>query len=71
MKIEIKKNSDGTFSLFVDGKFMSSGRLSEMIKLAEAAETKEKIVCPVCGKEMDETYRGNQYCYECERKLKN
>ena len=67
MITEIKRNSDGTFSLFVDGNIISSGKFSEIIKMAE---TKEKIVCPVCGKEMDETYRGNQYCYECERKMR-
>lgn len=52
MITEIKRNSDGTFSLFVDGNIISSGKFSEIIKMAE---TKEKIVCPVCGKEMDET----------------
>ena len=32
---------------------------------------KEKIVhiCPVCGKEMNETYLGRDYCDECARKL--
>lgn len=26
--------------------------------------------CPICGKEMDETYHGRQYCKDCENKLK-
>ena len=30
----------------------------------------EKIVCPVCGQEMDETYHGRQYCKNCDDKLK-
>lgn len=32
---------------------------------------KEKVVhiCPVCGKEMNETYLGRDYCEECARKL--
>lgn len=30
-----------------------------------------KIVCPVCGREMDETYTGNQYCWVCAQSLKN
>ena len=30
----------------------------------------EKIVCPVCGQEMDETYHGRHYCKNCDDKLK-
>lgn len=30
-----------------------------------------KIVCPVCGREMDETYTGNQYCWACAQSLKD
>ena len=30
----------------------------------------EKTVCPVCGKEMDETEHGRQYCADCKEKLK-
>lgn len=31
----------------------------------------EKIIhiCPVCGKEMDETYMGRDYCADCAAKL--
>ena len=31
---------------------------------------KDKVVCPVCGKEMEETYHGRQYCAECKEKLR-
>lgn len=30
-----------------------------------------KIVCPVCGREMDETYTGNQYCWVCAQSIKD
>lgn len=30
-----------------------------------------KIICPVCGREMDETYTGNQYCWVCAQSLKD
>lgn len=33
-------------------------------------EIENKTVCPFCGNEMDETYHGRQYCYDCENKLK-
>lgn len=27
-------------------------------------------ICPVCGKEMDETYMGRDYCEDCAAKLR-
>lgn len=30
---------------------------------------KETLICPVCGNEMDETYRGTHYCKNCEEYL--
>ena len=27
-----------------------------------------KHICPICGKEMNETYNGNDYCKACEYK---
>lgn len=30
-----------------------------------------KNYCPVCGKEMDETYMGRDYCYDCMKYLED
>lgn len=31
---------------------------------------KDVVVCPVCGKVMNETYMSTQLCYDCEKKIK-
>lgn len=43
--------------------------ISELGKLGYKKDN-PSLVCPVCGKEMDETYLGRQYCKECEERLK-
>ena len=30
-----------------------------------------KIKCPICGKEMDETYLGRHYCYDCAKNVED
>ena len=50
----------------MNGKYRSDRTNTVKIEI-----TRKKPICPVCGKEMDETYLGRQYCKECEVKLKD
>ena len=34
-----------------------------------AIKIKHSTVCPLCGKIMDETESGKQYCYDCAKLL--
>ena len=45
-------------------------KVLKRVKLKGKRGKCEKIIhrCPVCGKEMEETYLGRDYCYECEKK---
>lgn len=39
-------------------------------EMINTATSQSYIICPVCGKPMDETYHGRQYCEECKEKLR-
>lgn len=47
---------------YVDDKNMS---LDDFVKFSNTT----KIVCPICGREMDESYLGEQYCYDCKKEI--
>ena len=44
--------------------------MSHLFMKVTKMETNNKIICPICGKEMDETENGKHYCYDCEQELK-
>ena len=47
----------------------------KVVKTIKDENNKEKEiiihVCPVCGREMNETYLSRDYCEECAQKLKD